>query len=410
MQRLGGGGQRVVPAPCSGAGPRAMVRPAMSSLVPTLRRFDPRGFELWLVPALAAAVGGATLSSAGADLVLLRGLLFVGAPLLLLAGLHPRLEGYLHARARSTLLPLPIAPALHWAAARGPHRAGLAWTGLLGMGAVVGAGVGAGLSWAHVGNLAADLAWPWLVAVGLEPVVPAASAWLGRRFPEDRLERRWQRALGGGWTIPEAVVHLYAPALGVGLVALLAMPGQLWLDRRVDGLPAPATLGVLALAGLGVAAALGRVAAHVYARGMFGAVPWVHEAVRTLAGPPVPEDVPRWLLVGKDPLRHLVLRQLWRSTPVPGLRLGGLVIGAAWIGLTAAPSVPAAAIVVALGAAWLVPAARLRALTPGRARLCAPLPLPPSARAGRSVGAWVAIAAPVVLAAAVVAVGWSRAA
>ena len=43
------------------------------------------------------------------------------------------------------------------------------------------------------------------------------------------------RALGGGWTIPEAVVHLYAPALGVGLVALLAMPGQLWLDRRVDG-------------------------------------------------------------------------------------------------------------------------------------------------------------------------------
>jgi hypothetical protein len=379
--------------------------------VPTLRRFDPRGFELWLVPALAAAVGCATLSSAGADLELLRGLVFVGGPLLLLAGLHPRLEGYLHARVRQSLLPLPIEPALCWAAARGPHLVGLAWTGVLGIAAVVGAGVGAGLSWAHVGNLAGDLAWLWVLAVAVEPVVPAASAWLGRRFPEGRPERRWQRTLGGGWTIPEAVVHLYAPALGVGLSALLAMPGQLWLDWRVDGRPTPAAFGMVALAGLGVAAVLGRVSVRAYARGMFGAVPWVHEAIRTLAGPPVPEEVPRWLLVGKGPVRHMVLRQLWRVTPVPGLRLLALLGGAAWIGLAAGPSVPAAAIVVALCAVWLVPAARpLWALAAGRARLCAPLPLPGPARAGRSAGAWVVIASPVAVAVAVVAVAWSRAA
>jgi hypothetical protein len=385
-----------------------MLRPAMLPSVSTLRRFDPGGFELWLVPALAAAVGCATLSSAGIDLVLLRGLVFVGGPLLLLAGLHARLGGYLHARARQTLLPLPLPPALHWTAARAAHRVGLAWTGVLGVAAVGGAAAGAGLPWRHVANLVGDLGWLWLVAAALEPVVPAAGAWLGRRFPEGRPERRWQRALGGGWTIPEAVVHLYAPALGVGLSASLAMPGQLWLDRRIDGLDLPAALGGLAIAGLVVALALGRVSVLAYARGMFDAVPWVHEAMRTLAGPPVPDAVPRWLLLGRDPLRRLVLRQLWRVTPVPALRLVALVGGAAWIGLAAAPSVPAAAIAVALGAVWLVPAARLRTLAAGRARLCAPLPLPPRARAGRSIGAWLVIALPVVVAGAVVAAGWSR--
>ena len=388
-----------------------MVRSAMPVSVPTLRRFDPHGFELWLVPALAAAVGCATLSSAGADLDLLRGLVFVGGPLLLLAGLHSRLEGYLHASARQSLLPLPIEPEQCWAAARGPHRVGLAFTGMLGLSAVAGAGVGAGLPWAHVGNLVGDLAWLWLLAVATEPVVPAASAWLGRRFPEDRPERRWQRTLGGGWTIPEAVVHLYAPALGVGLVALLAMPGQLWLDWRVDGRPTPAALGGAALVGAVVAVVLGRISVRAYVRGMFGAVPWVHEAVRTLAGPPVPEGVPGWLLLGRDPVRHLVLRQLWRVTPVPGLRLVALLGGAAWIGLAARPSVPALAIVVALVAVWLVPLARpARALAAGRARLCAPLPLPVAARAGRSVGAWVVLASPVAVAVAVVAVAWSGAA
>jgi hypothetical protein len=382
----------------------------MYALVSTLRRFHPYGFELWLVPALVAAMGCATLASAGADLVLLQGLVFVGGPLLLLAGLHPRLEGYLHARARHSLLPLPLPPTSSWAAARGPHLRGLAWTGVLGLAAVAGGALGAGLRGWPVIDLVGDFLWLWLVAVGLEPVVPALGAWLGRRFAAGRPERRWQERLGGGWTIPEAVVHLYAPALGVGLAALLAMPGQLWLDRFTAGVASPAALAGGAAAGLAVAVVLGRVAVRLYARGMFGAVPWVHEAVRTLAGPPVPEPVPRWLLVGRDPLRRLVLRQFWRATPVPGLRLLALLGGAAWIGLAARPSVPAAAIVLALAAVWLVPAARLRALTPGRARLAAPLPLPPAARAGRSSSAWAVLGAPVLAAVVGVALAWSRAA
>src|SRR5690606_35493405 len=123
---------------------------------------------------------------------------------------------------------------------------------------------------------------------------------------------------------------------GVGLAALLAMPGQLWLDELVDGSDAaPRGLLAVALGAWGLGAALGGLAGRLYARGMFGAVPWVQEATRTLAGPPVPDEVPRWLLRGRDPLRRLVIRQFWRSTPVPGLRLWALLGGSAWIGLAA---------------------------------------------------------------------------
>lgn len=378
--------------------------------VSLLRRFDVRGFELWLVPALVAAIGYVTLASAGTDVGLLRGLVFVGGPLLLLAGLHARLDGYLHARARLTLLPLPLPAALPWAAARGAHRVGLGWTGVLGAMAVAAASLGAGMPAAAAAGVVGDFAWLWLVAMAVEPMIPAASAWLGRRFPEERPERRWQEKLGGGWTIPEAVVHLYAPALGIGLAALLAMPGQLWLDLWIDGGNPPAGLLALALGAWVLPWGLRRVATRAYAQGMFEAVPWVHEAVRTLAGPPVPEEVPRWLLWGRDPMRHLVVRQFWRVTPVPGLRLWALLLGAAWVGLAATPSVPATAVVVALAAAWLVPGARLRALAPARARLAGPLPLPPRDRAGRSWGAWMVLGSPVVVAAAGVALAWSRAA
>jgi hypothetical protein len=87
-----------------------------------------------------------------------------------------------------------------------------------------------------------------------------------------------------------------------------------------------------------------------------------------------------------------------------------LLGGAAWIGLAARPSVPAAALVLALCAVWLVPAARLRSLSAARVRLCAPLPLPASARAGGSQGAFAVVALPVLVAVAGVAVAWGGAA
>ncbi len=386
----------------NGAG-QPMPLPAID----TLRRFDVRGWELWLVPVLAAAAGATLLASAGPDVALLRGLVFVGGPVLLLAGLHSRLDGYLHATARLRLLPLPVPPRLHWRAAAAPHRRGLWVTGALGLVAVAAPTLAAGLPGSQALGLIADFVLLWTVALLLEPLIPAVGAWLGRRFDEDRAPRQWQLRLGGGWTIPEAVVHLYAPALGVGLVALLAMPGQLWLDRRVDGLTAPLALAITALVAVMIAALLGRLAARVYDQGMFGAVPWVHEATRTLAGPPIPEAVPRWLLVGHDPARHLLVRQFWRVTPVPGLRLFALLGGGTWIGLAAAPSVSAAAIVLALAAAWLVPGARVVALRPGRVRMCAALPLAAAARAGRSPSGWALLATPVVSTLIIVGIAWS---
>ncbi|MEX1362198.1 MAG: hypothetical protein AB1Z98_03685 [Nannocystaceae bacterium] len=404
MGRLGPARARLRPGGGSG-----MVRLAMSFVVTTVRRFESRAWELWLVPTLVTAAGAAVLRSANADVVMLRGLVFVGGPLLLLAGLHARLESFLHARARLNLLPLPLAPRVHWAAARPPHRRGLVWTGVLGA-----AGIGAVGLWSGVGSVAtaglvADWLWLWLMAWLLEPVIPAASAWMGRRFDEDAADHRTQQYLGGGFTIPEAVVHLYAPAMGLGLAALVAMPGQLWIDRFVDSEPTPAALLAVALGAAAAAGLAALGAGRVYARGLFGAVPWVHEAVKTLAGPPVPEPVPGWLLVGRDPVQHLVVRQFWRTTPAPSLRLWGLLGGAAWIGLAASPSVPAAAIVLALGAVWLVPGATLRSLAPARARLCGPLPLSSAGRAGRSLRAWAVLAAPVAVALLTVALAWSRA-
>lgn len=381
----------------------------MPSPVSTLRRFEARSWELWLVPALVTAAGATVLRSAGADVVMLRGLVFVGGPLLLLAGLHARLDSYLHADARQQLLPLPLAPALHWAAARGPHRRGLLVTGALGAALVGAVAIAGGVGPRSAGGLVVDWAVLWATAFLVEPLIPAAGAWLGRRFPEEAVERQIQLRLGGGFTIPEAVVHLYAPALGVGVAALLAMPAQLSIDRWVDeGAVASGPMAVAA-GSLLVAALLFVAAPRVYGRGLFGAAPWVHEAIKTLAGPPVPEPVPRWLLLGHDPVRHLVVRQFWRTTPVPGLRLWALLIGAAWIGLAASPSVPAAAIVLALAAIWLVPGARLRAQAGMRTRLCAPLPLPSVARTGRSWSAWAVLCTPVAGALVVVALAWSRA-
>lgn len=376
--------------------------------VAMVRRFDVRRWAGLFVPGLVAVAGWATLASSGGDAALMRGVVFVGGPLLLLSGLHARLDGYLHARARQRLLPLPLPPQRHWAAARRPHLEGLVWTGAVGIAAVAGGALATGLPRPIAAGLVADFVWVWLMALLVEPVVPAAAAWLGRRFDEDRPERRWQVKLGGGWTLPEAVVHLYAPALGVSLSALLAMPGQLWLDRRVDGLASPPALLVVAGAAMVVAAVAGRLALGAYRAGMFGAVPWVHEAVRTLAGPPVPEEVPRWLRHGRDPMRRLVVQQFWRTTPVPGVRLWALLLGAGWVALAADPSVPAAAVVLALAAGWLLPGASVAALRPERARLAAALPLPPSARRGRSWSAWALLSVPVVASAAAVALAWSR--
>lgn len=380
---------------------------AVAPLRATLARWSAPGFSLWLVPLVVAAAGAVALHRAGDDVALLRGLVFVGAPLLLLAGLHARLGDYLHADARRWLLPRPVPPNEHWHSARPTHRRGLWFSLGLGTAAVTVGPLSASIDMGTRVGLILDWAWVWLLAALLEPLVPALGAALGRRFDEDRREHRLQRSLGGGWTIPEAVIHLYAPAAVLGLATALAMPGQLWLDRTLDGVASPVGLAV----GSGLALPLAVVARwfspRLYQRGLFGAVPWVHEAMRTLAGPPVPEAVPGWLLWGRDPVRHLWLRQFWRMTPVPGLRLWAMILVAAWMAAAAPPSLSIAALGLTVVAAWLVPAGRLARLLAIRRRLLSTLPLAAADRSGRCWTAWATVVALPVVAAAAVGLAWS---
>lgn len=368
---------------------------------PSLARFERRGWELWLAPAVAAAVWGALIAQAGGHIGLARSLVFLGGPLVLLSGLFERLASYLHSPQRHRLLPLPLHPDLHFAAARGPHRAGLLASAVLGTGAVVlGAAadlVPAGVDTTAVALLVAD--WLWLVVLSTltEPAIAAAASWLGRRFEDDTSARRLQLYAGGGWTLPEAVVHLYAPALGIGVAALLAMPGQLTLDRIGDGDGAPSGLIIASVLPLVVALGLRGWARRGYAVGMFEATAWLHQAIRSLAGPPIPEPAPRWVARLTDPMLKLWALQLWRVTPVPGLRLWTLLLVGGWIGVTGKLGLVQVAILAALVALWLVPAVRVARLRPGRQAFASAMPLPAPARTGACPRAtWILAVPPVV--------------
>ena len=355
-----------------------------------------------MAPAVASAVWGALIAQAGGELALARSLVFVGGPLVLLSGMFERLGSYLHAPQRHRLLPLPLHPDVHFAAARGPHRAGLLASAGLGTAAVVLAAtvdlLPAGIEGGTVALLIAD--WLWLVVLSVltEPAIAAAAAWLGRRFEDDSPARRLQLQAGGGWTLPEAVVHLYAPALGIGVAALLAMPGQLTLDRLGDG--DGVSTGLLTASALPLAVAIGlRLwAPRGYAVGMFEATAWLHQAIRSLAGPPIPDPAPRWVARLRDPMLRLWALQLWRVTPVPGLRLWSLLLVGGWIAWTGRLGLVQAAVLVALVALWLVPAVRVARLRPGRQAWAAGLPLRPTARRGACPkAAWI-LAVPPVLA------------
>jgi len=370
-----------------------------------LSRFERIGWELWLAPAVAAAVWGTLVASAGSELPLARTIVFVGGPLVLLAGLFERLGAYLHAPHRHTLLPLPLHPDLHFEAAARPHRVGLLGTAALGTSALLVAAVSellpAGAPVGGVALLVADWLWLVLLAALVEPAIAGVSAWLGRRFDDDSAPRRLQLQAGGGWTLPEAVVHLYAPALGIGVAALLAMPGQLTLDRIADAGAVGSVSAGLSAAGLvppALAVALRAWARRGYAAGMFQAVAWLAQATRTLAGPPIPEPAPRWVSRISDPSLRLWALQLWRVTPVPGLRLWALIGVGGWIGWTATLRVPQAAILLALLALWLVPAVRVAKLRPGRRAFFAALPLAERPRSGACPSGALLLAVPAIVA------------
>jgi hypothetical protein len=90
-------------------------------------------------------------------------------------------------------------------------------------------------------------------------------------------------------------VHLYAPALGLGLAALLAMPGQLGLALLAEGQRFAGLHAGLLGVPLVIAGAVRVAAPRVYTLGFFEAVAWLAEATRSLAGPPEPPPRPAWV-------------------------------------------------------------------------------------------------------------------
>ncbi len=365
----------------------------------------------WLVPLLVAACWWGVLALAGeATVATQRSLVFLGGPLLLLAGLHARLVAFLHAPERLRLLPLPIDPDLHWRQALTRHRPELALSLALGIAAVLAAAISAGSGslanrLVHGAALAIDFVWLGVFAALLEPFIVGVSAVLGRRFPEQSRGHELQRALGGGWTTPEAVVHLWAPAIGVGLATALAMPGQLGWERWIDGDPLALGHWLAALAPLPLAFFARVSAPRLYREGIWEAVPWLAEATRTLAGPPRPEETPAWLRWIGDPWARLLLVQFLRLTPVPMLRLAAVLGFVIWIALRdQPPGGPAVAAGLALIGLWLIPARVLVDERRSRARMAGALPLPAPMRFGGVGRVWMLLAAPAVLVVAALAV------
>ncbi len=346
----------------------------------------------WTLPLVAAGIAASLASGArplGVEAQ--RSVAFALGPALLLVTLHARTAAYLHDEGLATTLPLPVPPRRRFAIAWRSHLVGLLWQAVCGAVAFAIAGSDAPARMVLVADWLALV----LTCALVEPAGAAASALLGRRVPEDSVAGQLQRAAGGGWTLPEAVVHLWAPAMALATAAAVAMPLQLTIDRWADGrAPGRAHLVACTLA-LSIAAVLRVAAVPAYCRGMFDAVPWLRQAMRTLAGPPVPSPAPRWLAAIRDPGLRLTILQHQRLTPVPTLRLVALLGTAVILTVrTAAPGIAELGILVGLVALWLVPADALRRHGQAQRRLLSPLPL-----TDHRARAWACLLAPVVLAA-----------
>ncbi len=347
-----------------------------------------------------------------AELATQRSLVFLGGPLLLLSGLHARLFSYLHAPERITLLPLPIDPLRHFDQARSRHMPELGLTLALGIAAVLASAWSAGSGTlvertSHGLGLAADFAWLGLFAWLLEPSIAGASALLGRRLPADSRGHELQRSLGGGWTTHEAVVHLYAPAFGIAGTVALAMPGQLGLERWIDGGQLDGPRLALGLAPLAIAVFVRLTGPSAYARGVWEAVPWLAEATRTIAGSPKPEPTPGWIRTIRDPWLRLLVVQFVRLTPLPLLRLASLLSFAAWLVVRSqSPSGPAIAALLALIGLWLIPARALAHQRPSLARLAGALPLDAASRSGGTTKMVVLLVMPVVVCVLAITLRW----
>ena len=341
-----------------------------------------------LLPCVGAAVWILVLGDSQASADGQQSLLFILGPLLLLVGIHSRLAYFLHDPIRFKLIPLPLHPIGHWRSAIRSHRMQLMATAAAGTTALA---LSSSLNPLIQRPLATALICQWaalcLVAFGVEPLAAGLQSALGRRFEQATKSEasamlEFQSYISGGWTTPEAAIHLYAPALAIGLSTLLAMPLQLIIQYNLSRAGEPTALVVASaiIAAICLAAVfLGR---RLYTEGLFESVPWLFEAIRTLAGPPIPEVAPAWVRNIKSPTIRLVLIQFMRVTPLPYLRAGLTVAWAA--GLLMGQLYAATVIIGTTVAAgiWIVPNLQLYRNAHKRASLCGGLPLAGNARRG----------------------------
>ncbi|MCY1062115.1 hypothetical protein [Nannocystis sp. SCPEA4] len=358
---------------------------------PPLPRWPATWPSAWVAPLVLAAAWSIALANEP-ELAGQRGLVFAGGPFVLLAGLHARLGGYLHAPERERLLPLPIEPARHFQAAHRAHRRGLALTIAAGAGAIATVTLPDVL---RCGWLLADFLWLALAAILIEPAVAGVAAYAGRRFPANHWIAEAQRFGAGGWTNEEAAVHLYAPALGIGLATLVAMPGQLTLARLAERGGATSQHWTLLAAPMLAAVAVRLAAGRLYAAGLWEAVPWLAEATRRLAGTGAPAPRPAFAARLPNPTLQLGVTQLLRLCPLLRLRLVALLLASGWLVFRPVPpDAPRIALWCALAALWLSPLQVLARERRRNAALLAALPLPAPERSGRLRGLEGALLAP----------------
>jgi hypothetical protein len=202
------------------------------------------------VCAAAAALGHATLSSlfdvtktADAVWVVLRERIFLGAALSCFVGSYGAMEALVRPADGALLLSLPVGPVPRYAIATwdGLWRTSVAPLCLLAFVAplaVRGDDAAPLLSRAAV---LVVLAHAMAVASGLCAAALAGSA---AASPHGHALKR---ALAGGWVAPERAPLLYAPALGGGTAAFLAVPLQTSLDDWPTD-PAGAMIGAVIVA------------------------------------------------------------------------------------------------------------------------------------------------------------------
>ena len=97
-----------------------------------------------------------------------------------------------------------------------------------------------------------------------------------------------------------------------------------------------------------------------YCRPSWAAIPWLHESIQTLAGPPTPTPAPAWVRVIPSPVLRVHVTRVARTTPLFTARLLAPTIwAAAVLSQTVSPGAVTQTLGMILAVGWLKPALEL---------------------------------------------------